>query len=85
MYVLLSTSPFVHGVTPALYLVLSPAAHAAGKGVVVSHSLPVVAMGSIPHIYRREDRSPGDPNRSCPSRGNHAVRLITDNQIQHFH
>jgi len=23
--------------------------------------LPVVAMGSIPHIYRREGLSPGDP------------------------
>ncbi|HMB89490.1 MAG TPA: hypothetical protein VKP65_01500, partial [Rhodothermales bacterium] len=36
----------------------------AGKAVagVASHRLPVVAMGSIPHIYRREGLSPGDPN-----------------------
>ena len=29
---------------------------------VAGHSLPVVAMGSVPHIYRREGLSPGDPN-----------------------
>ena len=36
----------------------------AGKAVAgdTSHRLPVVAMGSIPHIYRREGRSPRDPN-----------------------
>ena len=36
----------------------------AGKGEagVAGHSLPVVAMGSIPHIYRREGLSPGDPD-----------------------
>jgi len=36
----------------------------AGKAVAgfASHRLPVVAMGSIPHIYRREGHSPGDPN-----------------------
>ncbi len=32
-------------------------------------------MGSIPHIYRREDLSPGDPNRSCPVTRNHAACL----------
>jgi len=35
--------------------------------------LPFVAMGSIPHIYRREDLSPGDPNQSCPVAGNHTA------------
>ncbi len=35
--------------------------------------LPIVAMGSIPHIYRREDLSPGDPNSSCPVTGNHTA------------
>ncbi len=30
-----------------------------------SHRLPVVAMGLLPHIYQREGRSLGDPNRSC--------------------
>ena len=39
------------------------------------HSLPVVAVGSVPHIYRREGHSPGDPNRSCPMTGNHAACL----------
>jgi len=36
----------------------------AGKAVagVAGHRLPVVAMGTIPHIYQREDRSLGDPN-----------------------
>ncbi len=29
---------------------------------VAGHSLPVVAMGSVPHIDRREGLSPGDPN-----------------------
>ena len=37
--------------------------------------LPFVAMGSIPHIYRREDLSPGDPNSSCPVTGNHTACL----------
>ena len=37
--------------------------------------LPFVAMGSIPHIYRREDLSPGDPNNSCPVTGNHTACL----------
>ena len=32
-------------------------------------------MGSVPHIYRREDLSPGDPNRSCPGTRNHAACL----------
>jgi hypothetical protein len=34
-----------------------------GKGEVggADHSLPVVAVGSVPHIYRREGLSPGDP------------------------
>ena len=32
-------------------------------------SLPVVAVGSIPHIYRREGRSPGDPKDVAPLRG----------------
>ena len=27
-------------------------------------------MGSIPHIYRREGLSPGDPRRGCPVSGN---------------
>jgi len=46
---------------------LSPLAittHAAGKGEAgkASHSLPVVAVGSIPHIYQRATFSPlGDP------------------------
>ncbi len=26
-----------------------------GEAGVIGHPLPVVAMGSIPHIYRRED------------------------------
>ena len=34
------------------------------------HPLPVVAMGSIPHIYRREGLSPGGPRRGCPVSGN---------------
>ena len=29
---------------------------------VASLALPVVAVGSVPHIYRREGHSPGDPN-----------------------
>ncbi len=29
----------------------------AGKGEAKGHSLPVVAMGSIPHIYRRDSFS----------------------------
>jgi hypothetical protein len=37
---------------------------------------PVVAMGSIPHIYRREGHSPGDPDRSCPDTSrSHSTRL----------
>ena len=37
---------------------------AVGKGEagVSGHSLPVVAVGSIPHIYRRAGHAPGDPN-----------------------
>ena len=31
--------------------------------------LPVVAMGSVPHIYRREGHSPGDPKDVAPFRG----------------
>ena len=31
--------------------------------------LPVVAMGSLPHIYRREGRSPGDPCGVAPFGG----------------
>jgi len=33
---------------------------------VTGHSLPVVAMGSIPHIDRREGLSPGDPQPKLP-------------------
>ena len=41
-----------------------------GKGEAVSgHSLPVVAVGSIPHIYRRAGLAPGDSNGRCPKRG----------------
>ena len=29
---------------------------------LAGHSLPVVVMGSVPHIDRREGLSPGDPN-----------------------
>ena len=42
---------------------------------VASRSLPVVAMGSVPHIDRREGLSPGDPNRSCPVTRSHATYL----------
>ena len=42
----------------------------------MSLPLPVVAMGSIPHIYRREGHSPGDPDRSCPEvPRSHATRF----------
>ncbi len=37
--------------------------------------LPFVAMESFLHIYRREDRSPGDPNQSCPTPRNHVACL----------
>ncbi len=36
----------------------------AGKGEAKGHSLPVVAMGSIPHIYRRDSFS----HRATPER-----------------
>jgi hypothetical protein len=46
-----------------------------GEAGVNGHSLPVVAVGSIPHIYRRAGLAPGDPNRSCPVTRNHAACL----------
>ena len=46
-----------------------------GEAGVSGHPLPIVAVGSIPHIYRREDLSPGDPNRRCPMTRNHAACL----------
>jgi hypothetical protein len=33
-----------------------------GEAGVNGHSLPVVAVGSVPHIYRRAGLAPGDPN-----------------------
>ena len=51
----------------------------AGKGEAGEPGLPLpfVAMGSIPHIYRREGLSPGDPNQSCPVPRNHAACFPT--------
>ncbi len=56
----------------------------AGKGEAGEPGLPlpVVAMGSIPHIYRREGLSPGDPNQSCLTTRNHAARFPTSIPIR---
>jgi len=72
--------PFLHlSVSSLVNLVRATAAHAAGKGEAGDPGLPlpVVAMGSIPHIYRREGLSPGDPNQSCPVPRNHAACFPT--------
>ena len=44
-----------------------------GRPRYAGHPLPVVAVRSVPHIYRRADHAPGDPNRSCPVPRNHAA------------
>lgn len=56
----------------------------AGKGEAGDTGLPLpfVAMGSIPHIYRREGLSPGDPNQSCPVARNHAACFPTSIPIR---
>ena len=44
-----------------LDLVSSTAAHAVGKVEAMNLYLPVVAMGSIPHIYQRAGLALGYP------------------------
>ena len=59
----------------------------AGKGEAGSHSLPVVAMGLLPHIYRRDSCSHrATPERLPRERGvvSHALtRLLLNTELFH--